>query len=197
MPGTEKTAVRHGRGHLLDVGRIHAAFVTDAHARGEACGPLDLLPAPELLAGGVGEVYRPAAHLAYSAGTGDERHRLQAFIERHRPGNGDEQTAAQLAACARLWEQTGEDGSGRAWERRWRTFPQLLVVLVGTAAAGVRPAVADLRLAAEENPATAESLASVPAGAARIEDLVQRGPAAPIWHPLSSLGGRACGWTEL
>ncbi|MDH6129071.1 replication-relaxation family protein [Kitasatospora sp. GP82] len=149
VPGEQKPAVRHGREHLLDVGRIHAAFVTDARTRGEACGPLDLVPAPELAAGGA-EVYRPAAHLAYTAGTGDERHRLRAFIERHRPGVGDEQTAAQLAACARVWEQTGEDGSGRAWERRWRAFPRLLVVLVGTAVAGVRGAVADLRLAAWE-----------------------------------------------
>jgi hypothetical protein len=35
------------------------------------------------------------------------------------------------------------------------------------------------------------------AGAARIEDLVQRGPAAPVWHPLGARGARACGWTEL
>ncbi|WP_051826586.1 hypothetical protein [Kitasatospora aureofaciens] len=131
-----------------------------------------------------------------TAGQGDDRHRLRAFIERHRPGVGDEQTAAQLAACAQVWEQTGEDGARRAWERRRRSFPRLLVVLVGTAAAGVRGAVADLRLAAEENPAVAEMLAAVPAGAARIEDLVQRGPSAPVWHPLSSsrhAGGRGGG----
>ncbi|MFF2079121.1 hypothetical protein ACFVXG_30755 [Kitasatospora sp. NPDC058162] len=65
------------------------------------------------------------------------RHRLRAFIKRHRPGVGAEETAAQLAACAALWEQAGEGGSGRAWERRWRAFPRLLVVLVGTAAAGI------------------------------------------------------------
>ncbi|MER7850336.1 hypothetical protein ABTZ03_41130 [Kitasatospora sp. NPDC096077] len=43
--------------------------------------------------------------------------------------------------------------------------------------------------------ATAELLTAVPADAARIEDLVQRGPAAPVWHPLSSsgrAGGRSC-----
>ncbi|MFF2548381.1 hypothetical protein ACFVUY_38295 [Kitasatospora sp. NPDC058063] len=95
-----------------------------------------------------------------------------------------------------MWEQAGEGGTGRAWERRWRAFPRLLVVLVGTAAAGVRSAVTDLRLTAEENPATAEMLTAVPAGAARIEDLIQRGPAAPIWHPLGARGRRACGWTE-
>ncbi|MFE7529364.1 replication-relaxation family protein [Kitasatospora sp. NPDC057542] len=189
----EQFAVRHGREHLLDVGRIHAAFVADARERGEDCGPLDLRPAPELPVDGAG-AYRPAAELTYTAGTGEERHRLRAFVERHRPGVGAEETAAQLAACAAVWEQAGP--GGRVWERRWRSFPRLLVVLVGTAAAGVRSAVADLRLAAEENPAVAEMLAAVPAGAARIEDLVQRGPSAPIWHPLSS-GGRACGWTEL
>ncbi|MFJ8473566.1 hypothetical protein [Kitasatospora sp. NPDC094011] len=69
-------AVRHGRGHLLDVGRIHAAFVVDARTRGEACGPLDLLPAPELPVEG-GGVYRPAAELTYTADTGEERHRLR------------------------------------------------------------------------------------------------------------------------
>ncbi|MFJ2864081.1 hypothetical protein [Kitasatospora sp. NPDC087314] len=57
--------------------------------------------------------------------------------------------------------------------------------------------MADLRLAAEENPAVAEMLDAVPAGAARIEDLVQRGPSAPVWHSLGSRGGRGCGWTEL
>ncbi|MFJ4184131.1 hypothetical protein [Kitasatospora sp. NPDC089509] len=142
-------------------------------------------------------MYRPAAHLAYTAGTGDDRHRLRAFIARHRPGTGDEQTAAQLAACAWVWEQAGEDGASRAWERRWRSFPRLLVVLVGTGAAAVRSAVADLRLAAEENPAVAKMLTAIPAGAARIEGLIQRGPAAPVWHPLGAHGGRACGWTEL
>lgn len=195
-PDGEQLAVRPGREHLLDVGRIHGAFVADARARGEACGPLDLLPAPELPVEG-GGVYRPAAELAYTAGTGNERHRLRAFVERHRPGVGTEGTAAQLAACARLWEQAGQDGRGQAWERRWRSFPRLLVVLVGTGAAQVRSAVADLRLAAEENPTTTELLAAVLAGAARIEDLVQRGPAAPIWHPLGISGRRPCGWTEL
>ncbi|MFF9646257.1 hypothetical protein [Kitasatospora aureofaciens] len=47
-----------------------------------------------------------------------------------------------------------------------QAFPRLLVVVVGTAASGVRSAVADRRLAAEENPAVAEMLAAVPAGAA-------------------------------
>lgn len=119
-----------------------------------------------------------------------------AGVERHRPGVGTEETAAQPAACALLWERSGPDGRGRAWERRRRSFPWLLVVLVGMAAPGVRSAVADPRLAAEENPAVAEMPAAVPAVAARIEDPVQRGPSAPIWQPLGSRG-RVCGWTEL
>ncbi|MER5642149.1 replication-relaxation family protein [Kitasatospora sp. NPDC002227] len=194
-PDAEQLAVRHGREHLLDIGRIHAAFVADARRRGEACGPLDLRPSPELQAGD--GVYRPAAELAYTAGTGDERHRLRAFIERHRPGVGAEETTAQLAACAALWEQPAPDGRGQRWERLWRSFPRLLVVLVGTTAAEVRSAVADLRLAAEERPVVTEMLTAVPAGAARLEDLVQRGPAAPVWHPLVGESRRPCGWTEL
>ncbi|MET8630826.1 hypothetical protein ABZW30_45290 [Kitasatospora sp. NPDC004669] len=69
--------------------------------------------------------------------------------------------------------------------------PPALVVLVGTAAAGARSAVADLRLAAEENPAVTDMLAAVPASATRIEGLIQRSPSASIWHPLSTRGGRA------
>ncbi|MFF2619033.1 hypothetical protein [Kitasatospora sp. NPDC058046] len=56
--------------------------------------------------------------------------------------------------------------------------------------------MADLRLAAEENPAVAGMPAAVPAGAARIEDLVQRGPSAPVRRPLGSRG-RVYGWTGL
>ncbi|MEV0535857.1 hypothetical protein [Kitasatospora sp. NPDC050463] len=155
----EQAALRYGRGHLLDLGRVHTAFVADARARGEGCGPL---PAPEHPAGPAGDMYRPAAELAYTATTTGGRRRLRAFIERHRPGAGDEQTAAQLAACARVWEQAGDDGSGRAWERHWRAFPRLLVVLAGTPAAAIDAAVADLRLAAEENPAVADLLTAVP-----------------------------------
>ncbi|MFJ2864141.1 hypothetical protein [Kitasatospora sp. NPDC087314] len=35
VPGAEKPAVRHGREYLLDVGRIHVAFATDACQHGE------------------------------------------------------------------------------------------------------------------------------------------------------------------
>ncbi|MFJ4188144.1 hypothetical protein [Kitasatospora sp. NPDC089509] len=70
------------------------------------------------------------------------------------------------------------------------------LALVGTAASGVRSAVADLRPAAEENPAVAEMLAAVPVDTTHIEDLVQRGPAAPVWYPVSARGGRARGWTR-
>ncbi|MGW4893181.1 hypothetical protein ACWEQL_13080 [Kitasatospora sp. NPDC004240] len=52
-------------------------------------------------------------------------------------------------------------------------------------------------LVAEENPAVADLLAAVPAGAARLEDLVQHGPAAAVWHPLDAEGRRPCGWTQL
>lgn len=63
--------------------------------------------------------------------------------------------------------------------------------------AAVRAAVEDLLLAAEENPAAAEMLASVPAGAARIEDLEQHGPSAGIWYPLTDPGASPCAWHEL
>ncbi|MFE7527693.1 hypothetical protein ACFU7Y_18545 [Kitasatospora sp. NPDC057542] len=131
----EQTALRYGRSHLLDLGRVHTAFVTEARQRGESCRPLDLVPAPEHRAGPDKDTYRPAAELAYTANADDSQLRLRAFVELHRPDVGAEHCAAQMAACARLWEQPGPGGTGRAWERRWRTFPRLLVVLVGTTAA--------------------------------------------------------------
>ncbi|MGW2402767.1 replication-relaxation family protein [Kitasatospora sp. NPDC001664] len=196
----EQAALRFGRGHLLTLGHVHCAFVADARARGEDCGPGDLTPAPAHpvdLAAPAGPAYRPAAELAYTASTATGRRRLRAFIELHRPSTGIEQTAEQLAACARLWRQPGPGGTGWAREHRWRPFPALLVVLTGTRAAEGERAVEDLLLAAEENPATAELLAALPAGAARLEDLIEHGPAAPVWHPLSGEGRPPVGWTEL
>ncbi len=196
----EQTALRLGRGHLLTLGLVHCAFVADARARGEGFGPGDLTPAPEHpvdLADPGGPAYRPAAELAYTATTDGRRRRLRAFVELHRPSTGTEQAAEQLAACARLWQQPGPGGTGWARERRWRTFPALLVVLTGTQASALGTAVEDLLLAAEENPATADLLAAVPAGAARLEDLVRHGPTATVWHPLSEDRRQPCGWTQL
>ncbi|MFJ9523640.1 replication-relaxation family protein [Kitasatospora sp. NPDC101801] len=191
-----QTALRLGRGHLLALGRVHCAFLADARARGEGFGPRDFIPAPEHPvdpADPPGPAYRPA----YTATTHAGRRRLRAFVELHRPDSGTEPAAEQLAACARLWQQPGPGGTGPARERRWRTFPALLVVLTGTPATAVARAVEDLLLAAEENPATAGLLAAVPAGAASLEDLVEHGPAAPVWHPLSGEGRPPVGWTGL
>ncbi|WP_159028410.1 hypothetical protein [Kitasatospora sp. MY 5-36] len=70
-------------------------------------GRTESLPAPELLVEG-GGAYRLAAELAYIAGTGEERHRLRAFVERHRPGICAEETAAQPGGLRR------PVGAGRA-----------------------------------------------------------------------------------
>ncbi|WP_282204274.1 hypothetical protein [Kitasatospora fiedleri] len=40
-------------------------------------------------------------------------------------------------------------------------------------------------------------LAAVPAGAARLEDLLQYGPSAPIWHSLAGTEEQPCRWAEL
>ncbi|MFD0567968.1 replication-relaxation family protein [Kitasatospora gansuensis] len=196
----EQTALRYGRGHLLALGQIHCAFVTDARARGEGCGPLDLVPAPEHPtdpAAPAGPAYRPAAELAYTATIDGAAAWLRAFIELHDPSTGIEQTAEQLAACARLWHQPGPGGTGWARERRWRPFPALLVVLTGTRAAEGERVVEDLLLAAEENPATPDCWPPSRPAAARLEDLIEHGPAAPVWYPLSNEGRPPCGWTEL
>ncbi|WP_329611623.1 hypothetical protein [Kitasatospora herbaricolor] len=171
-----------------------------AAARGESFGLSDFTPAPAHPvdpADPAGPTYRPSAELAYTASTAGGRRRLRAFVELYRPDSGTERAAEQLAACARLWQQPGPGGTGWARERRWRTFPTVLVLLTGTAATAVGAAVADLLLAAEENPATTELLAAVPAGAARLEDLLQHGPATAVWHPLDGERRAPCGWTQL
>ncbi|MFD5083905.1 hypothetical protein ACFWOG_14860 [Kitasatospora sp. NPDC058406] len=53
----------------------------------------------------------------------------------------------------------------------------MMVVLVGTPGTAAGAAVEDVLLVAEENPAVADLLAAVPAGAARLEDLAKHGPA--------------------
>ncbi|MFE3109733.1 hypothetical protein ACFXKJ_27130 [Kitasatospora indigofera] len=53
------------------------------------------------------------------------------------------------------------------------------------------------RLNAPARPAVADLLAAVPAGAARLEDLLQHGSAATVWNPLGGEGQRPCGWTQL
>ena len=87
-------------------------------------------------------------------------------------------------------------GTGRARERRWRTFTTLLVVITGTPAIATGAAVADLLLAAEENPATAE----LPASSGRCRPPRRPHPArtrAAVWHPLSGEGRPPVGWTAL
>ncbi|MFD7591967.1 hypothetical protein ACFV6D_02910 [Kitasatospora sp. NPDC059812] len=74
--------------------------------------------------------------------------------------------------------------------------PAALVVLVGTSAAGVRSAVADLRLAGEENPAVVEMLSDVPARVAKLEDLEDEGPGADVWWSIAGLeAGPGPWWT--
>ncbi|MEU3497012.1 hypothetical protein ABZ747_26405 [Kitasatospora cineracea] len=167
---------------LRAAGPHHRARAPRQHLRGASTG---------------GPTYWPAAELAYTADLDDAQLRLRAFVELHRPDTGTEPIAGQLAASARLWEQAGPDGAGRAWERLWKTFPQLLVVLTGITAAEARTAMADLRPAAEERPGLAEMLTAAPAGAARLEDLLQHGPAAPVRHSLAGQERRPYGWTEL
>lgn len=187
----------------MPVRRARVCPTPAPEARAAGRGPLDLITAPEHRAstGGApapaGPTYWPAAELAYTADLDDAQLRLRAFVELHRPDTGTEPIAGQLAASARLWEQAGPDDAGRAWERLWRTFPQLLVVLVGTTAAEARTAMANLRLAAEERPGLAEMLTAAPAGAARPEDLLPHGPAAPVRHSLAGQERRPYGWTEL
>jgi hypothetical protein len=70
------------------------------------------------------------------------------------------------------------------WRRRYPLFPRLLFVLDGTGPAGVATRLKALQAAAR-GLGQAALLRDVPVLAAAMTDLLQHGPTAPVWHPVT------------
>ncbi|MGW0817062.1 replication-relaxation family protein [Streptomyces viridiviolaceus] len=202
---SDRTAARLRVGHALTVTETGLAFVQDARRRGDVCRPLDWIP--EIYHPlGSGEAVIPDALLYYRHGAeGDQDGTmLQAFVEVDRATTGPERLAAKIHAYARLHQYVPAPPPGARhrpaiqeparedWQRRYPLFPRLLFVLDGTGPAGIETRISALGAAARDV-ALAGSLRQVPALAAPMTDLLQHGPAAPVWRPVHNPDHRV-GW---
>ncbi|MGV4892224.1 replication-relaxation family protein (plasmid) [Streptomyces viridosporus] len=128
---------------------------------------------------------------------------LRAFVEVDRATMGPERLATKLGTYARLHryapapaarprQQPFPEPMQESWRQRYPLFPRLLFVLDGTGPAGVTTRIHALRAAARDI-ALAGFLRDVPVLAAPLADLLQHGPAAPVWHPIQESDHRV-GW---
>ncbi|GHB79157.1 hypothetical protein GCM10010377_81480 [Streptomyces viridiviolaceus] len=188
----DRTAARLKVGHALTVTETGLAFVQDARRRGDICQPLDWIPEVHHPLGS-SEAVIPDALLYYRST--DEGVMLRAFVEVDRATMGPERLAAKLGAYARLHQYVptpppgtrhrpaGQEPAREDWRRRYPLFPRLLFVLDGTGPAGVETRIQALGAAARDL-ALAGFLHKVPVLAAPMTDLLQHGPAAPVWRPV-------------
>ncbi|MGW3683356.1 replication-relaxation family protein [Streptomyces prasinus] len=202
---SDRTAARLRVGHALTVTETGLAFVQDAREHGDVCQLLDWIPEVHHPLGG-GEAVIPDALLYYrhtSDGDGDgDGSMLRAFVEVDRATMGPERLAAKLTAYARLHQYVPAPPPGtrphlavqeETWRRRYPLFPRLLFVLDGTSPAGVDNRITALRAAAKQLPPA--FLRDVPILATPMTDLLQHGPAAPVWRPVTD-PTRRVSWTH-
>ncbi|MEV7738889.1 replication-relaxation family protein [Streptomyces sp. NPDC088921] len=193
---SDPTAVRLKVGHAVTVTETALAFLKDARRRGDVCPPLDWMTEVHHPIGS-GEAVIPDALLYYRHGpvAGDGGSMLRAFIEVDRATMGPERLAAKLTAYARLHSYVPTVPGRRAafqqgveeWRRRYPLFPRLLVVLDGTGPAGIQNRISALRAAARD---LVPFLHEVPVLAAPLTDLLQHGPAEPVWRPVQNPDSR-------
>ncbi|MEW2080027.1 replication-relaxation family protein [Streptomyces sp. NPDC017966] len=193
----DPTAVRLDIGHGLTVTETGLAFLQDARRHGDLCQPLDWIPEVHHSLGG-GEAVIPDALLyqrsSGSSDGGDEGGAMpQAFVEVDRATTGPERLTTKLTAYARLHRHVltpapgarhRQDVQEETWRQRYPLFPRLLFVLDGTGPAGIHARLKALN-AATRGHDLAALLRDVPVLAAPMTDLLQHGPAAPVWHPVT------------
>ncbi|MCX4740741.1 replication-relaxation family protein [Streptomyces antibioticus] len=200
---SDPVAARLRVSHTLTVTETGLQFLLDARRRGEVCRPLDFLPEVHHPVGG-GEAVIPDALLYYQRGSrdGGGGAMLRAFLEVDRATMGPERLASKLRGYARL-HQYAPAPVGRhrtvetvqeEWRRRYPLFPRLLFILDGTGSVGIDTRIRALH-AADVDLAVARFLREVPVLAAPMADLLQHGPAAPVWRPIRDPEQRA-GWMD-
>ncbi|MGX4694724.1 hypothetical protein [Streptomyces sp. JNUCC 63] len=114
-----------------------------------------------------------------------------------RATTGPERLAAKLTSYARLYpyvpapgrrqRPAGAEPLQEEWRRHYPLFPRLLFVLDGTGPAGIQTRIKALRAAAAD-PAPVGFLRDVPVLAAPLVDVLQGGPAEPVWRPVRDPG---------
>ncbi|MGA5284887.1 replication-relaxation family protein [Streptomyces griseoincarnatus] len=196
---SDRTAARLRVGHALAVAQAGLAFVLDARQRADVCQPLDWIPEVHHPLGS-GEAVIPDALLYYRHNTDTDGggSMLRAFIEVDRGTMGPERLAAKLGAYARLHAYAPAPPPGtrprlavqeESWRRRYPLFPRLLFILDSTGSAGFKNRVEALNAATRQLPPA--FLHNVPILATAMTELLQHGPAAHIWQPVTRLGYRA------
>ncbi|MFI9772894.1 replication-relaxation family protein [Streptomyces sp. NPDC052415] len=193
--GWDRTAARLRVDHALTVTQTALAFVQDARRRGDVCQPLDWLTEVYHPLGG-GEAVVPDALLYYQrrGQDGGGGSMLRAFVEVDRATMGPERLAAKITAYERLYRyMPASVPAGRArsiihelpveeWRRKYPLFPRVLFVLDGTGPRGVDNRLTALHAAAGLTQADFQR--QVPIHAAPLTDLLEHGPAAPVWRPV-------------
>lgn len=178
------------RAHTLAVNDVGIAFLEAARQRGDDCGPLSWRheiahpiaprsrhPSQLLIA----DALLSYLHL-------ESEHSLalhQRFIELDRGTIPPEQLAAKFTRYARLRDYqprpTPEGSHGEpSWRAYYRSFPAVLVVLAHQSEAAAITRMQRVIALARSNPAL-ERHGSVPASFATLENLLARGPFAPIF----------------
>ncbi|WP_328876793.1 replication-relaxation family protein [Streptomyces sp. NBC_00299] len=202
--GSDRTAARLRVAHALTVTQTATAFLQDARRHGDVCQPLDWIPEVHHSLGS-GEAVIPDALLYYRRGrTGsDGWSMLRAFVEVDRATMGPERLASKIIAYERLYRHVPVAvGRPRAavhqlpteeWRRRYPVFPRLLFVLDGTGPVGVDNRVSALK--AGTGLARGDFLRDVPILTASLTDLLQNGPSAPVWRPVTDPSQRVS-WTD-
>ncbi|MBS1892629.1 MAG: replication-relaxation family protein [Actinobacteria bacterium] len=184
------------RSHTFAVNEAAIAFLRSARERGEDFGPLAWRPevAHPLRPGTRGRRARAViadALLTYLRLTEQEVLLEQRFLELDRATLPVDAMAAELARYAELFRATGKGGTP-VWRSRYPVFPGVICVLAGASreALGRRRDTALALLRAEP------WLTLTPEVGIRmclLEDLVERGPFAPIFHGLRE-PGREVDW---
>lgn len=189
--------------HTLAVNEAGIAFVRAARERGEECGPFawcheiahPLGPPPGQRRS---EQLIADALLTYQQGDGGAGTVVHyRFVELDRATMPAAELASKLARYGRLYRRVlpAEDPleePGPLWARLYPVFPAVLLVLAGRGREALeRRRAAVLALAAEEP--DFEDAPEVEAFACLLEDLVARGPFAPICRTLAA-PGRPVNW---
>jgi hypothetical protein len=182
--------------HTLAVNEVGIAFAAGARERGDECGPFDwfhevahpLGPppgrrAPEQLICDAVLTYllredgADAASVAYR------------FVELDRANRSAPELARRIGRYARLYRRTlpregGRGGSVALWERIYPVFPTLLVVLAGRRGDRLEERRRTVLALCAQDPDLAAA-PEVEVSVCLLEDLIERGPFAPVCRTLA------------
>lgn len=202
-PITPEQAAGALQEHTLAVNEVGIAFVAAARERGHECGPFDwfheiahpLGPppgrrAPEQLICDAVLTYL----LREEGGAGSVAYR---FVELDRANRSAPELARRIGRYARLYRRTvpregGGSGSIVLWERLYPVFPTLLVVLAGRRGDRLEERRRTVLALCAQDPDLAAA-PEVEVSVCLLEDLIERGPFAPVCRTLAD-PGRPVDW---